>query len=97
MNWIRKGIEITINENGMFEYSIDGKKYNSPSLSQAEEKIDEITKEYYNFTSTDLEHLLEKLNNREKEFVNAIIDELEAHYDSSYCQLGVNMDFKLVP
>ena len=28
----------------MFEYSIDGKKYNSPSLSQAEEKIKEIEK-----------------------------------------------------
>ena len=28
--------------------------------------------------------------------VNAIIDELEEHYDSSYCQLGVNMDFRLV-
>lgn len=97
MNWIRKGIEITVNQDGMFEYSIYGKKYTSPSLSQAKEKINEITKEYYNFTMADLKCLLKKLNNREKEFVLAVINELEEHSDSAYCELGVNLDFNFAP
>ena len=90
MNWKYKNIEISTDGEGKFVFIFNKKSYYSNSLYEAEEKIDSLTKSYYTITENDIKSILEKLDEREGEFVSYMIDELHHHIDSPYCVLGVS-------
>ena len=94
MEWFYKGKNINVDEQGLFSYEHDGKRYNNDTLSGAKYWIDEQMKDYYNITKNDVKTLLNKLNDRERTFITTVLNELKNHEYNAYCELGVNMDFK---
>lgn len=95
MKWTYKKIDIEVNESGMFCFSFDGKVYESITLQGARDKIDELTDDYYTFTKDDYKKLLKKLENRERDFVATMVEELSHHIHNAYCGLGVDIEFKV--
>lgn len=89
MKWIYKNIEIEINSKGRFFFNMRGKDFFTISLNKAKEIIDEELSSYYTFTQKDMDKLLSKLDNREKELVKSLYQELDNHKDSNYCELGI--------
>lgn len=77
MKWIYKNIEIEINSEGRFFFNVRGKDFSTTSLDEAKEIISEILASYYTFTQKDMDKLLSKLDNREKELVKSLYQELE--------------------
>ena len=95
MEWTYKKTTITIRDwDGMFIFTIQGKKYVKPSLTEAKNTIDEITSEYYKFTKSDVKNMYRKLTDRERDFVDSLIEELSLHYDSAYCELSITNNFE---
>lgn len=91
MEWIYKKIKIYVDTDGYFHWEINGNKYKASRLNDAKEEIDEQTKDYYRFSSADLDKLLSKLNVREVEMLKALIDECSNHIGNPYCSLGFNV------
>ena len=89
MEWIYKNIRISINTEGGFFFNVRGKDFSTTSLGEAKEIISEILASYYTFTQKDMDKLLSKLDNREKELVKSLYQEIEKHIDNPYCQLGI--------
>jgi prefoldin subunit 5 len=89
MEWNYKKVIIKVESDGKFYFSIRNVIYVEKSLESAKSKIDEILKDYYTFSKKDINNLCKKLNEREAEFVRALIAELECHYDNAYCELGI--------
>ena len=95
MKWNYKNIEVTIDEDdGIFYFEIEGKQYKEESLAKAFNIISEKRSEYYNITKRDLDNLYAKLNSREKDFVSAMIEELDRHDCNPYCELGITDEFE---
>lgn len=93
MGWEYKKIKILFDEeNGLFTFFNQEKKTieRSESLKEAKRRIDEIQKGYYNFTFEDIKALLNKLDDREKDFVIDLIEELDVHDDNCYCEIGIH-------
>ena len=76
------------------KYNEEGKKYKEESLNKAFAIISEDREDYYNITKKDLENLYAKLNSREKDFVSAMINELDRHDGNPYCELGLTDKFE---
>ena len=96
MEWEYKKIKIYVESDGYFHWEINGNKCKASRLNDAKDEIDEQTKDYYRFTSADLDKLLSKLNVRETEMLKALIDECNNHIGNPYCGLGFNvLDWKL--
>ena len=93
MNWIHKNVEISIHEDGYFYFTHNGKTITSDSLSEAQYKINDITKKYYKFTKADFTKMFKKLDAREQDFVKNLIDELNIHSNNAYCEIGISDDF----
>lgn len=99
MKWTHRKIEIEVNENGLFVFTFNGWAYKESTLIEAKNKIDELSKDYYDFTENDYKTLLKKLTNRERDFVNSLVKELSCHESNAYCSLGIynhfdfNVDF----
>ena len=89
MKWTHKKIEIEVNENGWFVFTYDKREFKEASLNEARNTIDELLKDYYDFTEKDYKTLLKKLNNRERDFVNSLVKELSCHESNAYCSLGI--------
>ena len=95
MKWNYKNVEVTIDEDdGLFYFEIGGKEYSEESLNKAKEIIDEERIEYYNITKKDLDKLYAKLDSREKDFVRALMEELDRHDCNAYCQIGITDEFE---
>ena len=95
MKWNYKNVEVTIDEDdGLFYFEIEGKKYNEESLSNAFKIISKERETYYSITKRDLDNLYKKLDSREKEFVRALIEELDRHDCSPYCEIGITDEFE---
>jgi len=94
MEWEHKKIKIEVRNDGRFEFDFKGTKYNEESLRDAQHQIDVLTKDYYNFTKMDVTNMLVKLNDRERELVNDMIEELKNHVNSAYCEIGVELDWE---
>ena len=92
MKWIHEGIEITISEDGMFEFTL-GNTYKSNSLNDAKAKINSMKYAYYKMSNKDIKTLLGKLKNREKDFVTWLMTELENHRNNPYCDRGIYGDW----
>ena len=92
--WNYKGLEIEVTGDGLFEYNFQEKYYQENTLENAKNSIDKVTKSYYTINDHDYKTLLSKLNNREKHFINAIIEELISHANSAYCEQGLDLDFE---
>lgn len=90
MNWEYKNIEININEQGIFYFTINNKRYEENSLDKSKKIIDNILNEFYTFTKKDLDRLYNKLTSKEKCFIDDIITELNIHANSNYCELGLH-------
>lgn len=90
MKWTYKNTDIEICEaTGKFYFSIGGETEFCESLSIAKYRIDVLKKEYYHFSKKDINKLTKKLDNREKEFVLSILEELERHRCNAYCEMGL--------
>lgn len=74
-------------------FSFAKKKYTNDTLSEAKKEIDELTRDYYNFTNSDYNNMLNKLSKREREFVNTITKELGQHEGNAYCERDVEIEF----
>ena len=97
MKWKHKNVEVTVDEiTGLFYFKIKGMMYKAESLNSAYKIIDEKKADYYNITKKDLDNLYAKLNNREKDFVSAMIDELKRHDGNPYCELGLTDEFEFI-
>lgn len=90
MEWIYKNVNISIESDGKFYFSINGKVEVSNSLASANRKIDILLKDYYTFNEKDIDKLCRKLDKRESEFVRSLIDELKCHKSNAYCQIGIS-------
>lgn len=88
LGWERKGVKIAIEADGLFHFTIGNEHYSKRSLMDAYNKIDELKKNYYTFTENDWRKMLEKLDDREKEFLSAMKDAFLEHGNNAYCQLG---------
>ena len=96
MEWEYKKIKIHVESDGYFHWEINGNKCKASSLNDAKEEIDEQTRDYYRFSSADLDKLLSKLNVREVEMMKALIDECNNHIGNPHCSLGFNvLDWEL--
>lgn len=89
MNWQYKGVDITVNKEGLFTYIFNDKEYKSDTLSDAKTRIDDL-QEYYTFTQNDMDELLSKLNDREKGLIRSLYQELHRHSGSVYCRAGLD-------
>ena len=90
---MHKGIKIAVDNSGDFVFYFDCKMYKNSSLYEAKEEIDNLTRDYYNFTYSDYNNMLNKLNARERDFVNTICKELGQHEYNAYCERSVEIDF----
>lgn len=74
MEWNYRNVVITVEENGKFCFSINGKTEKVDSLEIAKSQID-----IYTFSKMDMDNLCNILTKREGEFVRALITELKRH------------------
>lgn len=96
MEWEHKGVQILLEEEtGLFTFFNQEKKEveKVESLREARRRVAETYKSYYNFTFDDIKALLNKLDDREKDFVIDIIEELDIHDDNCYCEIGIYNSF----
>jgi hypothetical protein len=91
MKWEYKNHTIEVNGNGIFTFNTaDGSYHSCDTLREAKKLIDKLMAEYYNMTQEQYKQLLDKLTDREKDFVNSMVDELHGHEYSAYCELGLS-------
>ena len=96
MEWKYKNITITIGSDGIFYFTYKGKENCADTLIDAKRKIDTLTEDYYNFTVVDVNRMLNKLDDREKDFVNSLIEELKRHEFNAYCEIGISDDMLFI-
>lgn len=92
MEWNYKNVIIEVDVNGKFLFSFNGKCYSESTLSFAKDRVDELTKNYYTFTEEDKKRMFKKLNDRERDLVSRMMDELKCHQDNPYCDLDIYDD-----
>jgi len=89
MEWRYKKINITVNGEGFFVFVINGEKFEEITLKNAKSTIDKALGDYYHFTQKDMDKLLNKLDEREKELVHSLCQEISNHCGNAYCGLGI--------
>lgn len=89
MEWEYKDINISVNSEGFFVFSVNQENYLKPTLKEAKCKIDKLLQDYYNFTQEDMNKLMSKLDKREQEVVRSLYREINAHANNAYCSLGI--------
>lgn len=87
-SWKYKGIIITLNKEGEFFFFIKSNKRVYSSLSGAKVEIDNILKEDYTFSKKWFRKSFKKCSQKEKDFLNVLIEEISIHYNNPYCELG---------
>ena len=97
MNWTHKNIKIEITSSGKFAFKCCNTEYLADSLDQAKEIINVTTKVYYTISINFYSHMLDKLDNKEKMFLNQLVEELRCHEDNPYCELCIRnrLDFEI--
>ena len=90
MEWNYKNVIISIESDGKFYFSLNGKVIIEDTLEEAKRRIDELLEDYYNFNDKDIDKLCRKLDKREAEFVRALIEELKRHEFNAYCEIGIS-------
>ena len=90
MEWNYKNVIISIESDGKFYFSVNGKVNIETTLEEAKCRIDELLKDYYTFNDKDIDKLCRKLDKREVEFVRALIEELKRHEFNAYCEIGIS-------
>lgn len=90
MEWNYKNVIISIESDGKFYYSLNGKVNIENTLEEAKRRIDELLEDYYTFNDKDIDKLCRKLDKREAEFVRALIEELKLHEFNAYCEIGIS-------
>ena len=90
MEWNYKKIIITVESDGKFDFSLNGKVNIEDTLEEAKRRIDELLEDYYTFNDKDIDKLCGKLDKREAEFVRALIEELKLHEFNAYCEIGIS-------
>ena len=90
MEWNYKNVIISIESDGKFYFSVNGKVNTENTFESAKYKIDELLKDYYTFNKKDIDKLCKKLDKREAEFVRALIEELKLHDFNAYCEIGIS-------
>lgn len=90
MEWNYKNVIISIESDGKFYFSLNGKVNIENTLEEAKRRIDELLEDYYTFNDKDIDKLCGKLDKREAEFVRALIEELKLHEFNAYCEIGIS-------
>lgn len=93
MEWTYKNIKITVYSDGAFIFRYKNSEYTYYSLKEAKSKIDSLVSEYYTFTQKDMDKLMKKLDNREKELIRSLYQELKLHMHSNYCEQGISEEY----
>jgi hypothetical protein len=93
MNWKYKNITIEITVDGKFQFNCYGSLEKCASLDEAKLEIDELTARYYKVDFGFVDALLEKLNDREKDFVKQLFYETYASYESGGYYGGLTSNF----
>lgn len=96
-----KGCVITCDENGMFSIveNKNGdcrriKNIQCGTLSVLKAQIDKELDSYYTITTKDYNTILGKLDQRERNFLNALVEELARHLGNAYCEMGISEAFE---
>lgn len=77
MKWEYKKHTIEVDEDGFFAFTtIDGIHCSRATLCEAKQSIDINMKMYYNMTQEQYKKLLDKLTDKEKDFVTSMVKEL---------------------
>lgn len=98
MKWEYKNHTIEVDEEGFFAFTtIDGIHCSYATLCEAKQSIDIYMKMYYNMTQEQYKKLLDKLTDKEKDFVKSMVDELRIHEDNAYCELGLRHFYFTLP
>lgn len=90
MEWNYKNVIISIERDGKFYFSVNGKVNIENTLEAAKCRIDELLENYYIFNDKDIDKLCKKLDKREAEFVRALIEELKLHEFNACCEIGIS-------
>lgn len=93
MEWNYKNVIIRIENDGRFYFSINDNVNVTDTLNAAKEKIDKTLKDYYTFNKSDLDKLYKKLDKRERELIENLINELNIHASNPYCSIGISDEF----
>lgn len=92
MEWMYKNIKIVVYSDGSFIFRFNDSEYKYYSLKEAKCEIDSLTADYYTFTQKDMDNLMKKLTKREKELVRSLYQEIGAHRNNAYCEMGILED-----
>ena len=71
-----RGVDIVVNQEGMFFFKFDGFRYEFPSLKEAQKKIDKLAERYFTVNKEFCDSVLEKLDGKEQLFVKNLIEEI---------------------
>lgn len=93
MEWTYKNVKITICKDGYFYFTHNGKTIKSNTLSEAQYKINDVTRKYYTFTKADFTKMFAKLDVKEQDFIKNLVNEIDRHADNAYCELGITDAF----
>ena len=93
MEWNYKNVIIRIENDGCFYFSINDNVTVTDTLNAAKKKIDKALKDYYTFNKSDLDKLYKKLDKRECELIESLINELDIHSSNPYCSIGISNEF----
>lgn len=89
MEWEYKNINISVNSEGFFVFSVNQENYLKSTLKEAKLEIDSLLQDYYNFTQEDMNKLMSKLNKREQDLIRSLYREINVHASNAYCSLGI--------
>lgn len=70
-----RGIDIVVNQEGLFFFKFDGFRYEFQSLKEAQKKIDKLVEKYFTVNVEFCDSVLEKLDGKERQFVKNLIEE----------------------
>lgn len=81
-----RGIDIVVNQEGMFFFKFDGFRYEKPSLKEAKAEIDKLANRYYTVNRNFCNNVCQKLEGKERQFVNDLIKAMaEMQEDDDNC------------
>lgn len=75
-------------KDGLFGFDLDG-EHSCFNIIKTKKLIDTI----FNFTQEDYKRLLSKLNNVEKKFITDLVEELQHHFSSSWCDVDIDLPY----
>ena len=87
-----KKVDIDVDSNGIFTCCVNKNGLKSSSLDGLKQQIDKQLGNYFHITKMDYDKMLAKLSDREKDFLNELMESYDCHRYNAYCELGDTME-----